>query len=55
MPDFFSSANSRIVSMGMKNSRTTLMFENSGRMMFSVGFRLCPNCGFIADCIEALV
>ena len=41
VPDFFSSAKSRMVSMGMKKRSTTLMLEKSGRMTFSVGLRFC--------------
>ena len=38
MPDRFSSANRRIVIIGMKNSPITLMFESSGRISSSFKF-----------------
>jgi hypothetical protein len=36
VPVRFSSANRRMVIMGMKNRPTTLMFDNSGRMTYSL-------------------
>ncbi len=38
VPWRFSSANKRMVIMGMKNSPTTLTFESSGRMICSFKF-----------------
>ena len=46
VPMRFSSANSRMVIMGMKNSPITLMFESSGRMTYSftlIGKRLAAH------------
>jgi hypothetical protein len=38
--------------MGMKNSSTTAMLVNSGRITVSVTFRFCPNWGCMNDRIE---
>ncbi len=52
VPERFSSAKRRMVSMGMKKSSTTAMLYVRGRRMFSVALRLCPICGCMADRIE---
>jgi hypothetical protein len=52
VPDFFSSAKSRMVSMGMKKSRTTLMFVKSGRITLSVILRLWAIPGCMNERIE---
>ena len=52
VPDFFSSAKRRMVSMGMKNSSTTLMLVNSGRITLSVTLRFWAMLGCMNERIE---
>jgi hypothetical protein len=52
VPDFFSSAKRRMVSMGMKKSNTTLMLVNSGRITLSVMLRFWPMPGCMNERIE---
>jgi hypothetical protein len=55
VPLFFSSANSRIVRIGIISSMMTLMFWKSGRRTPSVIERSRPIMGFIADCMLTIV
>jgi hypothetical protein len=53
VPERRSSANSRMVTSGMRSNRMTLMLENSGRSTLSVAFSSRAIIGFIMDCMEA--
>jgi hypothetical protein len=52
VPERFSSAKRRMVSIGIKKRRTTAMLYVSGRRIFSVALWLCPICGCMAARIE---
>ena len=53
VPERRSSAKSRMVSMGMRKSRITLMFVKSGRITPSVTLSCPAICGFMVACMEA--